>query len=353
MAKLIHGGDIYTDSGKVNGELLDFSANINPFGMPAGVRKVLRGHENILRLEAYPDPLCRELTAAIAQSEGVGGESILCGAGASDIIYRLVYAARPKKAVVLAPCFAEYEQALKTVGCEVRRHALEEGNGFALTEYILPLLTRGVDMLFLCNPNNPTGAPIERKLLCDILELCRENNILLVLDECFNDFLDEPGRYTMKDCLSKYDNLIILRAFTKMYALAGLRLGYAMCGDAALLGRMYECGSPWGVSTAAQLAGLQALKEIEFVERTREFIKIERAFLKEKLTELGCVVYASQANYIFFRPHVPWLCEKLAETGILARDCGNYAGLSGEFCRIAVKKHRPNLRLLRTMGELV
>ena len=350
MFELIHGGDIYTARENFAGELLDFSANINPLGLPIGVEKALVN--SICDCTNYPDPLCRELTLAIAQNENIQPESILCGSGASDIIYRVAYATHPKKAVVAAPCFAEYEQALNAAGCEVYHHILHEKDEFTLTDSILQVLTGDIDILFLCSPNNPTGAPVERELLIKILKQCDKNNIIFVLDECFNDFLDDPQTYTMKQYISGHNNLIILRAFTKMYALAGVRLGYALCQNHTLLGKMYACGSPWGVSSLAQAAGIQALKEGDFVLETKALIKKERAFLKAGLSGLGCRVYASHANYIFFSPHVKGLCKKLEESGILVRSCENYKGLQGEYCRIAVKTHSENERLLCAMEEL-
>ncbi|MEF9853656.1 MAG: threonine-phosphate decarboxylase [Hydrogenoanaerobacterium sp.] len=351
MFDIIHGGDIYSQQDSINGEMLDFSANINPFGMAKGVREALVAA--VEKCEVYPDPLCRRLTAAVAENEDVPLKYVLCGAGASDLIYRLVYAVRPKTGLVLAPCFAEYEQALAAVGCAVRRHALREEDDFALTEGILSALTADVDIFFLCNPNNPTGSVVERELLCRILKRCKENNIILALDECFNDFLDEPQSYTMKEYLGDYENLIIFKAFTKMYALAGVRLGYVMCKKRELLGAMYACGSPWDVSVPAQLAGVRATKEKAYVKKTRALIKAERQFLKDEFAALGCRVYASQANYIFFSPHVAGLRKKLAASGILVRDCGNYKGLSGEFCRVAVKTHHENMLLLSAMKELI
>lgn len=350
MLPLIHGGDIYTAREQLGGEPLDFSANINPLGTPEGVLRVL--HEGLATVAQYPDPLCRALTAALVRAESVPAEAILCGNGASDLIYRLAYALCPKNAVVLAPCFAEYEQALAAAGCAVRRHLLREDDDFCLTGRIFEELTPETDLLFLCSPNNPTGQPVEPALLEKILIHCEKNNILLAVDECFYDFLVDPAAHTMKAFLNRYDNLFLLRAFTKMFALAGLRLGYCLCANRALLEKMYLCGSPWGVSALAQLAGVQALTERAYLTQTAALVKTERARLKAGLTELGCRVYGSHANYIFFRPHTPNLREKLLHGGILIRDCGNFEGLEGEFCRVAVKLRGENERLLRAMKEL-
>lgn len=349
MIELIHGGDIYTRREHCPAVLTDFSANINPLGLPEGVKVAVTAA--LGDCARYPDPLCRELTQAIALNEGIPAEYILCGGGAADLIYRLAYAAKPKHALVLAPAFEEYEQALTAAGCAVQHHLLYEQEDFLLTPRILEELTDDLDLLFLCSPNNPTGQPVDRALLCQILQRCEEKNILLCVDECFCGFLDDPDAYTMKDQLCGHNNLFLLKAFTKLYAMAGLRLGYALCANRALLEQMYACGAPWSVSHPAQVAGLQALREHAYLRQGKALVAQERERLKNGLARLGCKVYGSHANYVFFRPHIPNLCEHMLSYGFLLRDCRNYKGLQGEFCRIAVRCSADNKALLNAMED--
>ena len=179
-----HGGDIYS-----HGQVVDFSANINYRGMPDAVRKAARaGVEESIH---YPDPVCRRLREAIARREQVEKEQVICGNGAADLIFSLVLARKPKQALLCAPTFSEYEQALQTVDCRVLRYPLKECHGFSLQQDILEAITKDVDLVFLCNPNNPTGVTIQRELLWRILERCREKDTLLVVDECFLDFLED------------------------------------------------------------------------------------------------------------------------------------------------------------------
>ena len=355
MVQLIHGGDIYTEREKGRGDgLLDFSANINPLGLPASVGRAVA--EGLADTVHYPDPLCRELIAALAEHEGVKREQLVCGNGAADLIFRLVVAKMPYKAMVCAPTFAEYEKCLESVGAVVRRHMLPAEKDFCLDESILFELNESVDMLFLCNPNNPTGQIIGRDLLTAILKRCREAGILLVLDECFCDFVEDPEGYTMKGFAEEYDNLFILKAFTKNYAMPGLRLGYAICGNETLMNVLRETGQPWSVSLPAQLAGVQALKEKEYLRRARELVFRERRRLTRELGSLGLTVYPPGANYIFFRLGGGYSAadfkERLLEKGILVRSCGNYAGLSAEYFRIAVKTERENDRLLAALAAI-
>ena len=224
--KLTHGGDIYTYKEMFKREALDYSANINPLGMPRGVKEALI--ESIDSWANYPDPLCRKLKYDLAENEKVDNEYIILGNGAADIIFRLVYALKPKKAIVLAPTFSEYEEALTSVECKVQYHYLKEEDGFLLRDDFIECISDEIDMVFICNPNNPTGELVSIELLEKILKRCREKDVMLVMDECFNDFIEEPERYTMKNYLKENKNLFILKAFTKIYAMAGLRLGYGL-----------------------------------------------------------------------------------------------------------------------------
>jgi threonine-phosphate decarboxylase len=356
--RLVHGGDIYSAREKLGTlsdfpEILDFSANINPLGLPEGVRRALV--DSVKDFDVYPDPLCRELVRTLASHEGISGEWILCGNGAADLIFRTVYAVKPKKAMVLAPTFAEYEEALHAAGCRVIRFPLQEKNGFRTGEDFLDALHERPDILFLCNPNNPTGQLIPGGLLLKILRRCREFGILLFLDECFNDFLDEPQAYSLKDQLKTYDNLIILKAFTKIYAMAGIRLGHCMTSNADLLRKIREAGQPWSVSAPAQLAGVKAVEEKSYIEETRQLIDKERNYLIPELKSAGIEVIASNVNYIFVKDSCS--CEKplhelLFEKGILIRNCDNYHGLGPGYYRICIRKHDENVKLIKILNEV-
>lgn len=352
--KLIHGGDIYSAREKHKGELLDFSANLNPLGLPEGVKKAIAaGMEDYA---AYPDPLCRDLVSALSAVEGLSADWLFCGNGAADIIFRLVYGAKPQKALVLAPTFAEYEEALQQVGCQVSRYQLKKDLGFQLDPEFLRALDGTLDMVFLCNPNNPTGQVITKEQVLEILQRCKELNILLVVDECFNGFLDEEEKYAAKDYLVDFDNLIILKALTKTYAMAGLRLGYCMTANAALRDQIKAAGQPWSVSIVAQAAGIQALKEKDYMKETKELLRRERSYLSEALREAGAIPISSGANYLFFR----WpfekqisLAEGLFDRGILIRNCDNYHGLEAGYYRICIKRHEENKRLIEAVGDVV
>lgn len=338
-----HGGDIYTYK-----NVLDFSANLNFRGMPERVRQAAK--EAVDESGNYPDPDCRMLREAISAREQIPAEHIICGNGAADLIFTLVRARRPKRALLAAPTFYEYEQALVSVDCNIDRYYMREEKDFQVEEDFVEHITSETDMVFLCNPNNPTGVLTEPTLLARILRQCETCGALLVVDECFNDFLKEPERYSVKKYLEKTDSLFLLKAFTKMYAMAGLRLGYGLCRDSALLGEMKKCSQPWSVSLPAQMAGIAAAKDREFALVSREEIQAEREYLAERLRERGCRIIGSEANYIFFRGAEDFY-EKCLRHGILIRDCSNYEGLSRGWYRIAVRSRRENLKLLKVMED--
>ena len=348
--KLTHGGDWAGYKAEYGDEPLDFSANISPLGLPEGVRTAVV--ESLNSAEKYPDPLCRALRAAIAEAERLSADWILCGCGAADLIYRAVLAKRPRRALVTAPTFAEYEAALSLTRCEISRYLLREENGFVLDEGFLNAITPDTDMVFLCQPNNPTGRTVPRPLLTAALERCREAGALLVMDECFCDFLDAPGAYSLKGLLGTYSNLLILKAFTKLYAMAGLRLGYCLCRDAVLLDAMGRAGQPWAVSGPAQAAGVAALEEHEYVQAVRKLIGSERPRLAVELVRLGFRVIPGEANYILFFSRKP-LWEPLRKRGILLRDCGNYKGLCDGWYRTAVRGRVDNDRLIAALEDFV
>ncbi len=343
MNRYSHGGDIY--SRRVEH---DFSANINPLGLHESI--ISAAAEALSRCESYPDPHCRGLTAAISEKESVPAENIVCGNGAADLIYRIVSALKPRTALLCAPTFSEYEKALTEHGCAVKKHFLKRENGFALTDDILGDITADTDILFLCTPNNPTGITIPRRLMQSISEKCCETGTFLVVDECFLDFAENGAELSAKPLLN--EKAAVLKAFTKMYAMAGMRLGYALFVDEKIAAKVAETGQAWSVSTPAQAAGIAALKLNGYAEETAKIISGEREFLSAGLRLLGFEVIPSEANFILFRCDAP-LDEMLIRRGIAIRNCGNYDGLGSGWYRTAVRLRGENELLLAAIREVL
>ncbi|MCI8811063.1 MAG: aminotransferase class I/II-fold pyridoxal phosphate-dependent enzyme [Oscillibacter sp.] len=347
-----HGGDWAGYERKYNREIkpLDFSANVSPLGVPAGVQEALR--EAACHADCYPDPFCRALRDAVAEWEGLLAGQIVCGNGAADLIYRIVWARKPRRALVTAPAFSEYEAALQTVGCKVDRYPLKAENGFQMGPDFLRAIEPGTDVVFLCEPNNPAGITTPYELLLEVIERCRTVGAQLIVDECFNGFLDHPEAHTLKPQLSGAPHVLLLKAFTKLYALAGVRLGYVLGTDSAFLETLYRAGPPWNVSTLAQAAGIAALEETAYVEQLRQLIQAERLHLLEGLQGMGLRVIPSEANYLLFQSKIPLLCP-LRKRGILLRGCGDYAGLDETWYRTAVRTGTENGKLLAAIKEVL
>lgn len=340
-----HGGDIYVHG---DGIRLDFSANINPLGMPAKVSEAVA--HSACGFDIYPDPHCRRLVAAIAESEEVQAQHLLCGNGAADLIFRLMYAAQPKRVLVCAPTFSEYEKAARASGAEVVYHHLNAADGFRVTEDIMSDIdATNVDMLVLCNPNNPTGVLIDDGLMQRIAKRCTEKSILLLVDECFLGF---TGGASIKPLLATHKHILILKAFTKMYAMAGLRLGYLLSGNVDMLARVYASGQSWAVSTPAQVAGLAALSCDGWEQETKRFVQAERQRLSDSLDKLGLTVFDGSANYILFQCDRR-LYDELLRRGILIRSCHNYVGLGDGYFRVGLKKSEQNDQLLAAISEVL
>ena len=352
--KLTHGGDWAGFEIEYGRKPLDFSMNVNPLGIPEAVRQAIA--EAAAEADRYPDPLCRKLREAISLREEVPAEWIFCGNGAADIIFRLAQALKPeemmpmRKLLVTAPTFSEYETAFSEAGWNVSRHFLKEKDGFRITDRILEKIDRETDAVFLCEPNNPTGVTTDRKLLQEILRRCAEVGAYLVIDECFGGFLDEPYRHTMKADLETGRQLVILKAFTKLYGMAGVRLGYCLCPDQKLHERLRNAGAPWNVSSLAQAAGIAALENRQHAEEGARIVSLERLRLRKELEEIGISPAYGEANYLLFHSR-PGLDALLREKGILIRNCGSYAGLEEGWYRIAVKRPEENRILIRALRE--
>ena len=344
---LIHGGDWAGYEAEYGRLPLDFSASISPFGLPESVWRA--AIQALDAADRYPDPLCRELRAALAAHHGFPADGIVCGNGAADLIYRICRTLRPKKAAVLAPSFAEYALALEETGCEITYVYLSEKDNFRLTG--ISDISKDCELLLLCNPNNPTGVMTNPNVLRALLLHCRETGMHLVVDECFLDFCERPETFSVIPELRTYPELIVLKAFTKTWAMAGLRLGYVLCGDFVLAERLQNCGQPWAVSGIAQAAGMAALNEADYVNRLRVLITSERRRVFDALGDLGLRVIPGEANFLLFFSEDAEIGRKLREHGILIRDCSNYPGLQKGWYRIAVRKTEENTALLAALEE--
>lgn len=339
----IHGGDIYR-----NRIQIDFSVNINPLGIPEEVKDAL--HQAVDVCMQYPDMEAEQLKEALSRKFCLPKTYFLSGNGASELFLGIMHALRPKKVILPVPSFYGYEYAIKAAGSEICYVPLTKESDFLPGEEVLSALQEDAELLFLANPNNPTGKLMKPAYLEKVLERCKEENIYVVLDECFIEFCEQGNSMVQK--LDTYPNLFIVRAFTKTYAIPGVRLGYLMCSDEGLLKQIRSQLPEWNLSVFAEAAGIACLQQQEYLKKTVEYVAAERKFLTEKLQNLGLQVILSDANFILFYSEKP-LYEKLLQKGILIRDCKNFQGLSEGYYRVAVRSKKENEILEKAIGECI
>ena len=337
-----HGGDIYTHK-----NILDFSANINPYGIPEPVKNTAA--QAIDNCTAYPDPYCRRLRNRLAENEKVPEKWILCGNGAAELIYSFAYSLPGNKpALIVSPTFSEYQSALSAAGIQTEHFMLEEQKGFVLDDSIMSIDFSRYSALFICTPDNPTGITIRP----DLLERLAATGIRLLCDMCFMELTDSPDRYNVPELLKKYPDLVVLKAFTKSFAIPGLRLGYMLCSDEAFMVAMSEKSPCWNVSIPAQAAGCAALDCRKWLSDAVKAIGQERNLMTDALCSMGIKVYPGEANFLLLYSDTD-LYGRLLEKGILIRDCSNYKGLRKGFIRIAIRKPEENDQLLSAVREVL
>lgn len=330
-----HGGDVYR-----NPIEYDFSINVNPLGMP--LASIQAAHEGVVLTGRYPDYKAEQLCHAIAKAKQIPADRIIPGNGAAELLYALGQTI-PGKALTLAPTFTGYAEAVAAGGGELT-YASDE-------QELLAKLDDSIRLVFLCNPNNPTGTLFTREQILRVLAKAEAMQAYVCVDECFLPFLEEEASYSMLPYLAKHPRLLVLRAFTKIYCMAGLRLGYLACGDTELQSRIRAKLQPWNTSIPAQLAGIAALSDTEYLAKTRENLQAERAYLVPRLRELVAEVYDGYGNFLLFRDE-PEMKERMLEVGVLIRACGDFEGLDDTYFRIGIRSHSENQEFIRRLARV-
>ena len=350
-----HGGNVFAVArslGVPPETILDFSASINPLGMAPGVKGALAGC--VERLLHYPDKGAAELRDRLAAYHGVSAAQITVANGSTELIHLLPRLVGGSRGLIVAPAFAEYASALEKSGWLIDYLTLQSQDEFALSlPQLAEKLAEGYDLLFICNPGNPTGALIPKSDIAGVLELCRDNGTFLVLDEAFIDFCEEDSA---KDLIGAFERAVLLRSMTKFFAIPGLRLGYAI-GAPEIIAAVASVQDPWSVNTAAQVAGIASLSDAAYCERTRDYVSEERKRLAAGLASLPALaVFPSRANYLLAQlrngSSAAQLRARLLSEGVLIRDCGNFQGLEGSFFRVAVRLREENDRLLELLEKI-
>lgn len=329
-----HGGDVYR-----NPIEYDFSINVNPLGMP--LASIQAAHEGIVLTGRYPDYRAEQLCHAISKAKQIQEDRIIPGNGAAELLFALAQTI-PGKALTIVPTFTGYAEAVAAGGGEL----CYAGN----EQELLAKLDDSIRLVFLCNPNNPTGTLFTREQILRVLAKAEALQAYVCVDECFLPFLEEEASYSMLPYLAEHPRLLVLRAFTKIYCMAGLRLGYLVCGEAELQSKIRAKLQPWNTSIPAQMAGIAALSDTEYLAKTRENLQAERAYLVPRLRELVAEVYDGYGNFLLFRDE-PDLKERMLDVGVLIRVCDDFEGLDDTYFRIGIRSHSENQEFIRRLAR--
>jgi threonine-phosphate decarboxylase len=363
-----HGGNIYKIFREKNiDKILDYSSNINPYGLPENLKKEI--FKKLFVLERYPDPDYIELREKIAEKNNLNIENIIVGNGATEIIFLFMKILSPKKVLIVSPTFGEYERAIKAStlandSLEINYFELKEAENFVLNIKNLETeLENNYDLLILCNPNNPTGQFLKLKKLEEILKICEQKNTKLFIDEAFVEFVEDWENESIINSKENKENLFVIRAFTKFFAIPGLRLGYGICFNNNLLKKMLEKKEPWSVNNIADLAGKTVLDDENYIQKTKEWIKDQKKYMYENLNKIeGLRAYKTEVNFILLKIEdnllekgldVKNLRKKMLEKGILIRDASNFIYLDKHYFRLAIKDKLNNEKVIETLTSIL
>lgn len=350
-----HGG-IYSTMNFLKVKI-DFSSNINPLGISRYVLKEIK--KNIKQISnVYPDPNCTLLKESIAEyiQHGIDQNWINIGNGATEIIHNFVKCISSKNSIIPSPTFCEYELASKRCRMKIDYVPLSKKLQIEPDLIIEKIKKNSNSLIFLCNPNNPTGL-VNTEVIEKILSSINNSKTILLVDESFIDFLNDIEKKTMISKIKEFDNLAILRSMTKSYGLAGLRLGY-LIANPKLIQQLKPYQISWNVNGIAQIAGIAALHDQEHLCKTKKIIQKERDYMYNKINKKDSYANALRSEVNFFliklRNVNSTIYQKIMLNfhGILVRDCSTFTGMSNDFIRVAVRTHKDNLMLLKAIYDI-
>lgn len=361
MMDRIHGGNIWPNlkarGRSLRNKVVDFSANINPLGLPPRVEEAIL--KNTGALLHYPDPDSKGLKSIISAFHDINQSNILVGNGSIELIHLIPRVLKAGNTLIVGPTFSEYEFAVKSSGTRLFFEQALEQDDFKISLHKIKKSIPKADLIFFCNPNNPTGYLMPKNELLDIFYICKRYNTTLVIDEAFIDFLPNEKKITLLTDAAKYNHLLVIRSLTKFFALPGLRLGY-LVGQRRIIEHLSKFQYPWSVNSLAQAIARDIFKATEYINLSKKFIAREKGYLFRNLSEIkGLKVYSPAVNFVFcklenckIRDSVR-LNKRLRKNGIIIRCCHNFRGLDNRFFRIAVRTRNENKRLISCLEKVL
>jgi threonine-phosphate decarboxylase len=355
LSPYFHGGNVWEVSEKYEipvDQLIDFSISTNPLGAPKKALESIRQHLNLIH--HYPDPDHEWLLEALAKSVGVAPNNVVVGNGSTELIYLFneVFLENGYEAVIPVPTFSEYKAAIERFGGNMVFVNCDSANNFKLNiEELEKFISKKTRIIFLCNPNSPTGWLYEKGDILRIIKLAAEDNVLVFVDEDYIDFVDDGKRYSMAKYVKEYNNLFVLRSLTKFFGLAGARIGFGI-GSPELVKILKRVIMPWSVNSLAMFAAAEAVKDTDFIKRTRLLVSKSRREMQEMFRAIPWLkVYPSETNFLLIEiiqgdVTSTQLNEGLAKKGLLIRDCKDFDGLNNRFFRVTVRRPEENRKLV-------
>ncbi|MEE1313846.1 MAG: histidinol-phosphate transaminase [Lachnospiraceae bacterium] len=338
--------------------ITSFGANVNPLGISPMLRSNLASH--IDAITTYPDREYTDLRNAISIYTGAPFDSIMVGNGSTELIGLFIQIQNPKKALVISPTYSEYEREILLSGGTCVYHFLKEEHEFHVdTDALIKDITNEIDLLIICNPNNPTSTVIPRKEMEAILKHCQTTNTFVLIDETYIEFSPEMDQITAIPLAARYSNMVILRGISKFFAAPGLRLGYSICSNQKLYEKMQEIKNPWTINSLAGVAGEIMFSDHDYIHASKKFNEEERNYCRQQLDTMRHVkYYDSYGNFLL----VKLLKEGITsydvfvhciKKGLMIRDCSDFAGLDETFIRFCFMSHEKNVELMDALKEFL
>lgn len=337
-------------------EITSFSANVNPLGISPLLRDTLASHLDAIT--TYPDRDYVTLRKSISSYTGADYQQIIVGNGSTELISLLIQIRSPKKALIIGPTYSEYEREISLGGGISLYHRLDEEKNFQLQlDRLEPKLNESIDLLVICNPNNPTSSAIPRKQMRQILDICKQQDIFVIIDETYVEFAPHMEEITAVPLTNYYNNVAILRGISKFFASPGLRLGYAICGNQDFIREMNKKKNPWTINSLAAIAGEIMFQDTDYINKTKELIFSERTRIMNILSGWKSVkTYEPLANFILVRILKPdcssdQMFDFCIRKKMMIRDCSTFPFLNHEYIRFCFMKPEDNNHLLKAMSE--
>lgn len=338
--------------------IVSFSANVNPLGLSPILRETLCSH--IDTITSYPDREYTNLRKAIGSYVKTDYNKIIVGNGSTELISLFIQFTAPKKALLLGPTYSEYEREIELAGGTCCYHMLQESENFQLIASRLEeQLQSDIDLLIICNPNNPTSTALSCTKMREILKICKKYGIFVIVDETYVEFAPNYDAISSIPCTNDFDNLVILRGVSKFFASPGLRLGYAICGNASMIHSMNEKKNPWTINSLAAVAGEIMFKDSEYICKTKDLIDKERKRICEVLSSFRYVKYYEPiSNFILVKILKTELTsfdvfELCIQNGFMIRDCSSFECLGNSYFRFCLMLPEQNNALLTTLATVL